>query len=172
MNQMRFIVFFVAVVAAVLGGVFLLSRINQDASIVPSSANVYNIIGLSKVDDNVLYPENLVIDVNTQILTEQSIRDGRIMIEFDKNVLQVEDIIMDSNITALNQKVDRNNGTITLDIQSTLPQGIEGVQNIASLIFSRISLGSNSTTINLSSDSSLGNPNTLDLAGKSLLVQF
>lgn len=169
---MRFIVFFVAVVAAVLGGVFLLSRINQDASIVPSSANVYNIIGLSKVDDNVLYPENLVIDVNTQILTEQSIRDGRIMIEFDKNVLQVEDIIMDSNITALNQKVDRNNGTITLDIQSTLPQGIEGVQNIASLIFSRISLGSNSTTINLSSDSSLGNPNTLDLAGKSLLVQF
>lgn len=172
MERFRNTLFIVAVAAAVLGGVYLIGRINSDNSIDTSSANVYNVLGLSQIEDNIIYPDKIVIDVNAQILDMQKITEGTVEVEFDKNILEVEDIVMPSSIIALNQKIDTSEGKITLQISTKSTEGLKGVSTIAKIVFNKLQSSGKFTSVSILPSSTLGNPNTLDSVEKSISVSF
>lgn len=172
MSKFRNLLIIVAIGAAALGGIFLLNLVNSNNAIDTSSANVYNIIGLSQIEDDILYSNKVVVDVNSQILTLDTVSSGSIEISFDKNSLEVEDIIMPANIIAVNQKIDTAEGIITIDVSSTNTEGFSNVSNLARIVFTKKIESSEPTSITLLSTSTLGNPNTLDSLDKSLTISF
>lgn len=172
MSNFRNLLIIVAIGAAALGGVFLLNLINSNNAIDTSSANVYNIIGLSQVEDDVLYFNKVVVDVNSQILTSEKVSMGTLEISYDKNSLEVEDIIMPANIIAVNQKVDSAEGKITIDISSTNTAGFNNVANLARVVFTKKTQLPTQTSIILLPSSTLGSPNTLDSQEKSLSISI
>jgi hypothetical protein len=93
MQNFRNLLIIVAILAATLGGLFLLNLINSNNAIDSSSASVYNTIGLNQTQDNILYPDKIIINVSAQIIT-QNINSGTLNISYDKNVLSVEEIVM------------------------------------------------------------------------------
>ena len=172
MERFRNILLLVVFVAAIISGVYLIGRINNNNSIDSSSANVYNIMGLSQNQDEILFPDKVVIDVNAQILDTQKITQGTIVLSYDKNILAVEDIVMPSNIIALNQKIDSAEGTVTVDFSTTNSNGLSGVENLAKVIFIKLTLPGRFTSVSLEPLSTLGNPNTLDSLEKSVSISF
>lgn len=172
MSKFRNLLLIVAIGAAALGGVFLLNLVNSNNAIDTSSANVYNIVGLSQIEDDALYFNKIVIDVNSQILTQDIVLSGNLEISFDKNALEVEDIIMPANIIAVNQKIDTAEGTIKIDVSSTNAEGFRNISNLARIVFTKKIESSEPTSITLLSTSTLGNPNTLDSLDKSLTISF
>jgi len=172
MQNFRNFLVIIAICAAALGGVYLLNLINSNNSINTSSASVYNIIGLSQVEDEVTYSNKIVIDVNVQILLTDTVNTGNLEIGYDKNLLEVEDIIMPSNIIAINQKIDSAEGKIILEINSINSQGLQDVSNLARIVFTKKQELGKFTNIMLLSPSTLGNPNTLDSSEKSISISF
>lgn len=172
MSNFRNLLIIVAIGAAALGGVFLLNLINSNNAIDTSSANVFNIVGLSQVEDDVLYSNKIVVDINSQILTTERVSAGSLEISYDKNSLEVEDIIMPANIIAVNQKVDSAEGKITIDISSTNTAGFNNVANLARVVFTKKTQLPTQTSIILLPSSTLGSPNTLDSQEKSLSISI
>jgi len=172
MERFRIILLIAGTAAAVLGGVYLLSIINGNNSIDSSSANVYNIVGLSQTQDDIVYPDKIVIDVNAQILDTQKITEGSIELAYDKNLFEVEDIIMPSNIIALNQKIDSAEGKISIQITTKSSAGLVGIENLTKIIFNKLKEPGRFTSVSLLHSSTLGNPNTLDSLEKSISVSF
>lgn len=172
MQNFRNFLIIIAICAAALGGIYLLNLINSNNSINTSSASVYNIIGLSQVEDEVIYANKIVVDLNAQMLLTDTVTSGNLEISYDKNLLDVEDIVMPSNIIAVNQKIDNSEGKITLEITSTNSQGFQDVSNLARIIFSKKQESGKFTNITLLSPSTLGNPNTLDPTEKSISISL
>ena len=168
MQKFRSLLLLVAVGAAALSGIYLIIRINSDNSIDSSSASVYNILALNLVEDNIVYPNNVVIELNAQILSDQPVNSGTFQISFDENLLGVEDIIMASNIVAVNQKVE--NGTILLNIQTSNRSKLSGISTIAKIVFNKKTSGN--TSITVLNTSQLGSPNTLEPMNKTLNVSL
>lgn len=172
MQRFRSLLLIIAIGAAALAGVYLVNLTNSNNSINKSSASVYNIVGLSQVEDDILYTDKVVIDVNLQVLNTQLINSGTLELSYDKNLLDVQDIIMPSNVIALNQKIDTAEGKITLEIQSTTADGFKDILNLAKIIFDKKQSTGKFTNVTLLSSSTLGTPNTLDLQDKSLSISF
>lgn len=168
MQKFRSLLLLVAVGAAALSGIYLINRINSDNSIDSSSASTYNILALNLVEDNILYPNNIVVELNAQILSGQPVNSGTFQISFDENLLGVEDIIMSSNIVAVNQKVE--NGQITLNIQTTNKTELKGISTIAKVVFNKKASGN--TSITLLNTSLLGSPDTLEPTDKILNISL
>jgi hypothetical protein len=150
----------------------LLNQINSNNSIDKSSASVYNIVGLSQAEDNIIYIDNVLVNVNSQVLTSETVNEGSLQIAFDKNVLEVEDIIMPADVIAKNQKIDTASGIITLDITSANSTGFKNISSLAQIIFNKKQDFASTTTVTLLSSSTLGSPNTLDASDKLLTISL
>ncbi|CAG1022788.1 hypothetical protein DOJK_01897 [Patescibacteria group bacterium] len=172
MQQFRNLLIIVGILAATLGGVFLINQINQNNALESSSANVYNLVALSQVEDDTLYVDKVVVDLNSQILVTTPVTSGNFELTFDKDLLEVEDIIMSSNVIAVNQKINNSAGTISLEVRSANATGFKDITNFAKIIFDKKQDPGRFTSVTLSADSTLGTPNTLDGLEKSVSISF
>lgn len=172
MERLRNILIFAALGGAVISGMLLINLANRNNSIDTSSASVYNIVGLSQSEDEILYQDKIVIDINAQIIDSQKVNTGNIEISFDKNLLEVEDIVMPSNIIAQNQKIDTAEGKVTLQISTKNQTSLKDISTIAKIIFNKKASSGKFTSIILLPTSTLGEPNTLEPSEKSLSVSY
>lgn len=166
MSKFKSPILVIATISVALIGIYLLNQISSNNALNRSSANVYNIAALNLVEENILYPNNVVIDLNLQVLSKQSVDSGVFVISYVKELLDVQDIIMPNNVIGLNQKIDVANGIITLEVKS--PDKFSDIQNLARIIFSKKESEEKFSSVTILKESKLGDPNTLEPVEKSL----